>query len=262
MQKGGWEIQRHVTDAKAFVVRYWFWMLALSLLSIAAWIAFEAVHSDELGYRDLWPLRMYLANALLLFANLLVLWWYADSTRRQSIATEGQLSITQRQLQIAETELHNSWAVRWQDIKPMVFMDGRRFDSDTHRRFITNVGGPALNVFYMVDVSKPLAAAIPLGAIGPGEQRELTEFGLRFDDAWRHVLIAEGIRGRTRRWNATLNVGSERYSSAVHAIFDVGKDAKPGDDEHMTLEDFVTKHRAQLVVQLEAIQPPGQPVGS
>jgi hypothetical protein len=66
---------------------------------------------------------MYLLSGLLLFDNLCVLWWYADSTRRQMEATE--------------QEVYENRLARWRDNKPIVFLELAEFvgaEDDPHHR--------------------------------------------------------------------------------------------------------------------------------
>ena len=196
---------------------------------------------------------MYLASGLLLFDNLCVLWWYADSARRQAHATED--------------ETRESRLARWRENKPTVFIELDKLidviseeipdQPYSHPVYvIRNTGnGPALNVFLLVDVSLQSAATIPLGALGAHEQRSVP-YGQGGE--FRHVMIAEGLSTRTRRWNATLNLGLRGSGEVVHGLFDLGPGRTMGDDEHQTLEEFVDKNRRGMTEQLNALHEPKQ----
>src|SRR5262245_59232122 len=92
-----------------FLRRYGRYLLLMALVNVVVWYGFERVHSRELGYKELWPLRMYLWSGLLLLDTLAVLWWYADQTHRLAEMSEGQLQFQASQWRVAN--------------KPIVFID-------------------------------------------------------------------------------------------------------------------------------------------
>jgi hypothetical protein len=154
---------------------------------------------------------MYLWSGLLLFDNLCVLWWYAHSTREQ-------VEMMRRAQADAELE-------RFTQNKPVVLTEV----GPDGRYVMRNVGaGPALNV-YGVSPKQPHPGV--LGGLGIGQERELTGW-LQNDahnralPAWSHVLVAEGTRTRTRRWNPTLNAGLADGSLVAHDLFDHGPDSR------------------------------------
>lgn len=55
-----------------FVRRYSARLLAMAAVNLAVWYWFEKSHSNTLSYADLWPVRMSVCSALLLFDNLIV----------------------------------------------------------------------------------------------------------------------------------------------------------------------------------------------
>ncbi len=150
----------------------------------------------------------------LLFINLLVLWWYAHTTKR--LAETGQ-----KQVEAAQNQYALGLTLRRESNKPFVVLE-RIIDRDKPgyaNYAIRNVGpGVAVNVFvgtpapgtqdkqnragtYRVD---------SLGALGSGGISILPDRldRLLCEEQGRSsgvVLIAEGIDTRTDKWTCTLN---------------------------------------------------------
>jgi hypothetical protein len=242
---------------RGFISDYWRWIALLTIFDSVVWIAVEHVYVGRLWDHQeaLWSVRTYLASGLLLFDNLCVLWWYADSTRRQ--------------VQTSEQEAYENRVARWRENKPTVFIELSGFvdcvdESDEvfslPKYVIRNTGnGPALNVFLMLDVTFPSAAVVPLGALGTHEERPV-DYG--HNGEFRYVIIAEGLPTRTRRWNATLNLGVRGSNQVVHGLVDLGTNRTMGDDEHQTLDQFIDQHRQLMAEQLYKLDAPKQGQGA
>jgi hypothetical protein len=167
------------------------WAGLLGALNLFIWTAFECLHGRGVAGTSLWSVRTGLAGVLLLFDNLLVLWWYADRTA-------AQVALAQ--------------CVRREANKPIV-VTVRRDNADRTGYFhyyVQNIGpGVAVSVWW-VDQEGPAGERRmrALGALGPGDARPLgslegTLFGGRVNPG--HLLAAEGLSTRTAPWTVTVN---------------------------------------------------------
>jgi hypothetical protein len=124
-----------------------------------------------------------------------------------------QLTLTEDQVRAMENELHRSRIARLQDNKPTVVIDRRDHPergTENYEFVLCNIGrGFAVNVY---DVTPPKHGWRSLGGLAAGAERpvppwlqaELTDTGNK--GRFQHIIIAEGPRSRTRRWNPTLNL--------------------------------------------------------
>jgi hypothetical protein len=79
------------------------------------WWLFERYHPQTLGEESLWPLRLTLASGLLLFDNLVVLWWYAHRTEQQAQTTLRQFELSEKQFTLAQKQFElarQDWELR------------------------------------------------------------------------------------------------------------------------------------------------------
>jgi hypothetical protein len=188
-------------------------------------------------------------TAYFLLANFVVVWWYAWLTRGLLQESRTLAQITANQFKLAQTRASNEQKLRWSDNKPLVATV-----ANGGRLWIRNVGGgPALNVFYLA--SDPGAEPIGLGSLGVGQERQLPHGLSEPTDNWRHILVAEGLSSRTRRWNPMLNVGIGTALTA-HEVGPLHEGVRMRDDEHWTLETFLEKNGTRLRARLSAIRFP------
>ncbi|MGH2437734.1 MAG: hypothetical protein ACRDFA_12190 [bacterium] len=223
---------KHPASLVVGVVLLYFFLLA--------WLWWELEKGSE---------TLNFTTAYFLFANFIVVWWYAWLTR--GILEESRIAAAaaSEQLKLARARALNDQKIGWSVRKPPVFT----FAKDSHL-WIANVGGgPALNVFYLgLDGGH---SPIGLGALGVGQERPLPS-GLNQPIAvWRHILVAEGVSSRTRRWNPTLNVGIATALTA-HEIGPLHDAVKMGDDAHWTLEMFLAKNGDRLRQRLTEVTLP------
>lgn len=201
-----------------------------------------------------WGLRkgdetLNFTTAYFLVANFVVVWWYAWLTRGILQESRTAASAATEQLNLARTRDLSEQRRLWSERKPLVFT----FAKDGHL-WIANVGGgPALNVFYL----NPEIDARPmgLGALGVGQERQLLPGFNQPPGPWRHILVAEGVSSRTRRWNPTLNVGIEATLTA-HEVGPLHKGVKMRDDTLWTLDVFLDKNGDRLRKRLEEMTLP------
>ena len=232
-----------------FIVNYWFWILCLLAVNGAVSAGAEYLYHHTLRAQpgELWAVRMYLASGLLLFDNLCVLWWYADSTKQQ--------------LALAQVEFKESQRQRLVSQKPVVYTerveDPERAGHVSY--FIRNAGGgPAVNVYYIGLFDLAFGQAGSLGALAAGDARLLPRgVGaiLREGDAGiRYVLVAESLYTRTTQWNPTLNVrtqtagrhgGQVLYRTAEPAI-------PPPRFQYQSLRDYLANNNGSFAEQLMA----------
>jgi hypothetical protein len=189
-------------------------------------------------YQTMWVAIQSVATILAFGAAF----WYGLIAKRQMRATEEQLHITNkqlelaegeleaakqqseitaRQLQLAEQELAATQLHRQQDNKPIIVLDRRDYPERGNGNYgyvLCNIGrGFALNI-YCVPCDSPSWSS--LGGLAAGQERPVPEFlahEISRDTNCRCVLIAEGASTRTRRWNPTMNVMGPGLSF-VHAL--------------------------------------------
>lgn len=181
------------------------WLVAgLLVFDTVVWAISRVAYLRTFDAVDVWQAQMALAQGLLLFNTLLVVWVY-------TIATESQAESVRSQIALSEAEHRALQLARWQENKPVVFVD-QRHDPDrgpNHYRYVaTNVGGGfAVNVYGVFQHSsnnnQRRTFWESLGALAPGGERVLLESPGREN---RYVIVAEGVKTRTRRWNPTLHL--------------------------------------------------------
>jgi hypothetical protein len=219
-----------------FLGRYWRWILLLAFTNWLIWMAFELIHSKDLGYRDLWPIRVSLASGLLLFDNLCVLWWYADRTHFLAKTAEEQLRF-QRTLHRIEN-------------KPIVFIDIQRADAGNPIVVVRNVGpGIAVNVYYVKRVNADLWSKTSIGALEARSHRRLPnnlEMDFELQPREARILLAEGMRTRTQQWIVSLNAKDDR-GNVHHELVDFDLRGKT-----MTLDDLLKEHGERFQTKLTA----------
>jgi hypothetical protein len=96
---------------------------------------------------------------------------------------------------------------------------------------------------------RELGEPVSIGSIAAGEKRILPPH-LVGPPAQSHILIAEGVRSRTRRWNPTLNViGRE---SVFHRLVypKHAKAATVATENQMEFGDYIALSREALLVEL------------
>lgn len=191
-----------------FIASYLFWIAILAATNVAVWAGLEwSWHSWP--PTDLWAVRMYLASGLLLFDNLCILWWYAHTTRqlglaagRQAAAAEQQMAATEKQLTLAQQEYRDTWLERWRENKPVVFS---QWGLDGNPEIKNAGAGMAVNVYVLAVDRNGAPRHEVLGVVRPGEVVRVRGNAEQLIRSPAHVLIAEGIASRTRRWNPTFN---------------------------------------------------------
>ena len=136
--------------------------------------------------------------------------------------------------------------------KPVVITD-REERLDGEHFVVRNVGGGfALNVFFFRVAADGTQTNRPLGALGAGQQRDLPA-DIQFPVGDRHIVLAEGVRTRTRQWNATLN-GISRGRELMHQLATLPE--VPLAEQLRTtetIEEFVNEHLDDLNQQLERL---------
>jgi hypothetical protein len=100
-----------------------------------------------------------------------------------------------------------------------------------------------LNVFYLNPDIDP--RPMGLGALGVGQERQLLPGFDQPSGTWRHILVAEGVSSRTRRWNPTLNVGIEATLTA-HEVGPLHDHVRMRDDALWTLDTFLERNGERL----------------
>ena len=204
-----------------------------------------------------WPGRRDVLGALLSFSTVYVLTWtlilvwsYTEHTANMVAAAREEINVAQRQMEVAEENLRTAVVWRFQDNKPVVVIDRDERDDGEHF-VVRNVGGGfALNVFFIgFDPDGRVVTNRPLGALGAGQQRDLPAI-IRFEIGDRYIVLAEGVRTRTRQWNATLN-GISRGREMMHqlATFPEAPIAEQFRTSQ-TIEEFVAGHSGDLHKQL------------
>lgn len=237
-----------------FVKSYWFWIVLLGVTNVAAWLVMESSWRTW-PPTDLWSVRMYLASGLLLFDNLCVLWWYADSTRqlgvatgRQAAAAERQMVVTERQLALAQQEYQDAWLERWRENKPVVFA---QWGPDGNPQIKNAGAGMAVNVYVVAPSQGGKPRQEVLGAIGSGEVVKIRGNAEQLIRTRGHVLIAEGVPTRTRRWNPSLNW--QRQGGFEHRLVYPTDETIEGArrENELSIEQYLEIHQQSLLQTLE-----------
>ncbi|HLG57931.1 MAG TPA: hypothetical protein VI485_21475 [Vicinamibacterales bacterium] len=247
-------IPQYVRVLGVFIRSYWFWIALLGATNVATWVGME------LSWRtwpptDFWSVRMYLASGLLLFDNLCVLWWYADSTRelgvatgRQAEAAERQMVVTERQLALAQQEYHDAWLERWRENKPVVFA---QWGSDGNPEIKNAGAGMAINVYVLGADRGGRPRREVLGALGSGEVIRVRGNAEQLLRTPGHVLIAEGVPTRTRRWNPSLNW--QRQGGFEHRLVYPTNETIEGArrENELSIDQYLEIHQQSLLQMLE-----------
>lgn len=143
-------------------------------------------------------------TAYFVAANLVVLWWYADTTRLLLESTRKQVAVSQAQY------VH---ALRISRIghKPFVVVERIQREDGYFHYYVRNIGpGLAVNVWFIREAADGSYIRQSLGALGPNGSRVL--FGAfegdlcNRDGVFPFALLAEGLLSRTAQWTATVNV--------------------------------------------------------
>jgi hypothetical protein len=153
------------------------------------------------GRRSDW---LNVTTAYLLAANLIVLWWYADTTKLL-------LDSSRQQARVGSDQLQETIRASRISHKPFVVVERVQKDDGWFHYFIRNIGpGLAVNVWLVEAAIDGRPRSQTLGPLGPGDSRILygaIESSLRSEDGvFSLALIAEGVPGRTAQWTATANV--------------------------------------------------------
>ncbi|HEY2982428.1 MAG TPA: hypothetical protein VGJ22_14685 [Anaerolineales bacterium] len=204
---------------------------------------------------------MYFASGLLLFDNLCVLWWYADSTKKLVYSAEAQRRILEAQLGQAQAEYKESQRQVLVSQKPVVYTERVEHpDREGHvNYFVRNAGGgPAVNVYYIGLFELAFGQPISLGALAAGDARPLPAAVHKIlregHGGIRYVLVAEAHYTRTTQWTPTLNVrthtagrhgGQVLYRTAEPAI-------PPPRLQYQSLRDYMANNSARFAEQLLA----------
>jgi hypothetical protein len=177
-------------DRSALTARATHWALGLVLLlllNVIAFAAFERWRPAHLSYDGLWETRTGFLSTLLLFDNLLAVWWY-------SVMTREQLNVAKQQ-----ADLENE--ARRQQHQPVVVT---RRDRTSGKYFLRNVGaGLALNVYGVWPDQKGDYSTLRFGSLGAGAERPLAGFEEIIvlpklgHGGGPHLVIAEGVHTRT-----------------------------------------------------------------
>ena len=194
---------------------------------VAAWLAielaFELLRPRGLTFDGLWQARLGIATGVLLLANLVVVWWYADLTRRLAESSSEQVEMGRDQ---REHERMPCVVVEWQYLPPRIMPrpGGDRMGPAGHTWVARNIGrGIALNVVHVEDLESDELKLLHVGSLDSGGKVELPDAlveRLNAEEAEplqrrRHVLIAEPLGGD--EWFVTEN-RVERGGRVSHRV--------------------------------------------
>ena len=182
--------------------RYWAWLKVLIAIDLLGWLAFELWAYLEGTYGNGWTLdgrwnaRTAVWLALLLFDNLLIIWWRGDLESKH-----------QRLMEATRTEVNKPFAVIDRIREP----EPEDAPVEPGRYAVRNIGtGLAVNVFYVVEDDAGLAIR-SIGALAGQAERALPETLERplrnaRGAALQFVIVAEGLATQLGRWTVTANV--------------------------------------------------------
>lgn len=180
------------------------YVAGLGVLNAVIIVLFEFLRPAALSWDGLWNARTAIWAGLLLFDNLLVLWWYAHLTGEVAKSTTTQAAVSQRQQDQSERPCV---LIEWQFAPPSLATQPAG-----HTYVARNVGrGIALNVLHVEDLDSPNLELLHIGALEPGQSTQLpTALVERLNveerdhlERKRHLLIAEPVGGT--EWIVTEN---------------------------------------------------------
>ena len=191
------EKQGHLADKQSWFRRHARWLILVlvgyALTLTVTWLMGRAAD---------W---MNVTTAYFVAANLIVLWWYADTTRLL-------LETSRRQIEIGQAQYDQLIRQSRISHKPFVIVERvQRDDSNAFRYFIRNVGpGLAVNTWIVQENTDGSPRLQSLGSLAPNGSRLLSDIVERDlcdnDGVFPFAIFAEGIASRTAQWTATANV--------------------------------------------------------
>jgi hypothetical protein len=170
----------------------------------SAVIWFEKIRSDKLSWDGLWNARATLWSGILVFANLVVLWWYALRTEDLAKVSQAQHALAMKQYLEAT--------------KPIVVVAPVRtpVDPDNVHYAVTNIGsGIAVNIYEVAITggTQRQAHSTNLGGLAGASERLLPpDLDVRFMEAAMNpgreaemILLTETMFTQTGGWVGTIN---------------------------------------------------------
>ncbi|MEW6368774.1 MAG: hypothetical protein AB1714_29450 [Acidobacteriota bacterium] len=196
-----------VRRAARWAAGHW-WLLAFVVFVPP--LAFAVVDRWYLATLDVearWQMRIGLGSGLLLFANLVVLWWYAVITRRSYELASRQFSAGNRPCVVLD----------WQRIPPPAGVKQEGYGYVAY-----NIGpGLAVNVVCVRNWKSSEPEVLHIGALPAGGRVEVPEDlrnRLVREDPFnreRHILLAEPLSGDVWIMSANLIDLGQRISHQV-----------------------------------------------
>ena len=174
-------------------------------------------------------------TAYFVAANLVVLWWYADTTQEQARISQSQLDVTIGAHRIAH--------------KPFVVVE-RIQEGEGWHYYLRNIGpGLAVNVWLVQEQPDGRPQQQTLGSLGPNGSRLLygpLERRLCAEDGvFPFGLFAEGLVTRTAQWTATVNVRERmRGTEMRNQPLPVRQTDEPRTIEQLLIEEWNEIRRA------------------
>ena len=160
--------------------RYWLWVALVVGSNVLIYLLVNA-NLGHLEFRDRWPLRIATGSVLLLFDNLLVLWWYAHRTEQQARTSHALFTIAHDQFNLTRAQ-HDAAERREADRqKPAVVIEWRfapapRFELPAGWSYVVRNLGPG-RAFGVVLVlhGQTGASQYQLGTLDPGDENRLPQ---------------------------------------------------------------------------------------
>ena len=172
-------------------------------------------------------------TAYFLIANLVVLWWYADTTRHLLEASRQQITVSERQHAVA-------WRTHREANKPFVVVERIEDALRGYHYYLRNIGpGIAVNVWLVQLTPDGQLTRQPLGPMAPQASKlfsgAVEEQLCNQDGLFPFALFAEALITRTAQWNVTVNVRERRRGGEMRsAVFPI----EPR-DESRTIEEVL-----------------------
>lgn len=195
----------------------------VAVMNLVVAIIFEAIRPHHLTYDGLWNARTAFWAGLLLFDNLIVVWWYATLTARAVRTSETQAELSRQQLALSrESEEEKR--------KPCVVIDWKFVPSlrpeapPGHTYVARNVGaGLALNVVFVEDLNAQQLDTNHIGALQAGGEAQLPQTLVNSLNEEtpitrkRRLLIAEPVGGNAWIVSENLKETSGRISHRIRS---------------------------------------------
>lgn len=237
------EVMRATVPSRAarWAMDHWWLLLFALFLPVVGFAVMDKHWISALPSEGRWSARIGLLSSLLLWSNLIVVWWYAKLTRDNFELARKQFTASNRPCVV----------LAWQG------MPAPGFEWPQGHMYVAHNIGPglAVNVVYVRDLKTPKPDVFHIGALAaggsvevPGELRATLVNESAFDRR-RHVLVAESIIGGV--WIASANL-LEAEGRVSHRTWDIEPTPSlVSAIQHETPLEYIERHWTEIRQELQ-----------